>query len=95
MPKCVKCNEFLPPNYVEVIPNSQPLADGEYPKECVFCQKMVSEVERETEHGSGKYVAYTKAQCIRDYKNFIDKLSRSRNLDDIKNKTDSMRGIIV
>jgi hypothetical protein len=78
MPKCVKCNEFLPPNYVDVIPNSEPMADGEYPKVCVFCQKMISEVERETEQGSGKFVAYTKAQCVKDYKAFIDKLSKSR-----------------
>jgi len=95
MPKCVKCNEFLPPNYVEVIPNSQPLADGEYPKICVFCQKMISEVERETEQGSGKYVAYTKEQCVRDYKAFIDKLKKSKNLDDIKKKADSMGGFIA
>lgn len=95
MPKCVKCNEFMPPNYVEVIPNSQPMADGDYPKECVFCQKMISEVERETEQGSGKYVAYTKEQCVRDYKAFIDKLRKSRNLQDVVNKTNNTRGILV
>jgi hypothetical protein len=91
MPKCVKCNEFLPPNYVEVIPNSQPMADGEYPKVCVFCQKMISEVERETEQGSGKFVAYTKAQCVKDYKAFIDKLVRVGIL--MIDKTKTMSGI--
>ena len=86
MPKCIKCNEYLPPNYVEVIPDSQPMMDGEYPKECIFCKLIVSEVERETENGSGKYVTYTKKQCVEDYKAFIDKLSKSRNLQDVVDK---------
>lgn len=95
MPLCKRCNCYLPPNYVQVIKDSKPMEDGEYPKECVFCMNQTSSVERETEPNSGKYVEYTKDQCIRDYKAFIDKLSRSRNLDDIRNKADSMRGIII
>lgn len=90
MPKCERCGEFLPPNYVEVIPNSQPLNNGDYPKECIFCKLMVSEVERETSQGSGQFVPYTKRQCIKDYKEFLDKLRRSGNVQDILDKTDNL-----
>lgn len=87
MPKCVKCNEMFPPNYVDIIEGSVPMVDGEYPKECVFCHLGVSEVERETEHNSGKYMAYTKKQCLKDYKEFLTKLKNSKNVKDILNKT--------
>jgi len=87
MPKCVKCNKFLPPNYVEVIENSVPDFQGEYPKECIFCKLNVSEVERETSQGSGKFVSYTKDQCIKDYEKFIKKLKDSRSVKDILNKS--------
>jgi len=73
MPKCVKCNEFLPPQYTDYIKNAVPDFEGNIPQECVFCKLMVSEVERETEDGSGKYVPYTKADCIKDYKAFVAK----------------------
>ena len=95
MPKCVKCNEMFPPNYVDIIKDSTPQFDGNYPYECIFCKLMVSEVERETENNSGKYVAYTKKQCIKDYANFLKKLKHSKKVQDIINKTDTTRGIIV
>jgi len=88
MPKCVKCNEMFPPNYVDVIKGSEPMFDGEHPKECIFCQLTVSEVQRETEHNSGKFVAYSKAQCLFDYKDFLKKLKDSQNVKDILNKVD-------
>lgn len=87
MPTCVRCNNVFPPNYVDIIKESQPMVDGEYPKECIFCKLQVSEVERETSPDSGQYTAYTKDQCIRDYKDFLDKLKHSRNVQDIVNKT--------
>ena len=86
MPTCIKCKEMFPPNYVDVIENSEPMFDGEYPKECVFCKLGVSEVERETQHDSGKYIAYTKQECINDYKAFLTKLKESRNVKDILNR---------
>lgn len=90
MPLCKRCNCYLPPNYVQVISNSEPMEDGEYPKECIFCIRQTSYVERETEKGSGKYVEYSKNDCIKDYKEFIDKIRRSRKLQDIFNKTNNM-----
>lgn len=87
MPVCQRCKNMYPPNYVDVIPNSELMFDGEYPKECIFCKRQVSEVERETFDGSEVYTSYTKEQCISDYKAFLDKLKRSRNVQDILNKT--------
>lgn len=95
MPKCERCSEIFPPNYVDIIKDSKPMLDGEYPKECIFCKLMISEVERETENNSGKYVAYTKQQCIDDYKNFLKKIKESKNVKDILNKAKSFEGIIV
>lgn len=93
MPVCQRCKEVFPPNYVDIIPNSGQMFDGEYPKECIFCKLQVSEVERETSDGSGQYVAYTKRQCIADYKTFLNNLKRSRNVQDILNKTNNSRSI--
>jgi len=94
MPRCVKCKGMFPPNYVEVIPDSNPNLEGEYPKHCFFCKNNVDEVERETEHNSGKYIKYTKKQCLEDYRIFLAKLKDSKNVKDIMNKTNSS-GIIL
>lgn len=86
MPNCERCNNMFPPNYLDVIKDSAPMENKEYPKECIFCKLKVSEVERETENGSGKYVPYTKQQCLDDYKTFLNKLKDSKNVKDIINK---------
>ncbi len=88
MPKCVKCNEFFPPNYTEVIEGSQPdpLDDGKYPQHCVFCKLGIDKVERETEHNSGQYVMYSKEECLRDYKAFLAKLKDGTAQDILNSK---------
>lgn len=88
MPKCVKCNDFFPPNYTEVIPNSQPdpLDEGRYPQHCVFCRDGVDKVQRETAQGSGQFMDYTKEECLKDYHDFLKKLKDSQNVKDILNK---------
>ena len=86
MPKCVKCDEFFPPNYTEIVENSLPDEKGDYPQLCVFCRLGVNEVERETEHDSGQYIPYTREECLRDYKNFLKKIKKSKNVKDILNK---------
>lgn len=95
MPKCAKCNEFFPPNYTDVIEGSKPDFEGRHPHICIFCNLMVSEVERETEHNSGKYVAYTKKQCVEDYAEFMKKLKHSPNVQSILNKTNDPKRIIL
>lgn len=90
MPKCVRCKEFFPPNYVDLIEGGEPMFDGELPKECIFCKLQINEVERETSNNSGKYIKYTKEQCLIDYKKFLRKLKDSRNVKDILNKTEGI-----
>lgn len=85
MPLCVKCKEILPPNYTEVVENSKPNSQGIYPQECIFCKLVIDKVERETSKNSGKYIFYTKRECISDYKEFLDKIKKSRNVKDILN----------
>jgi len=88
MPNCERCNNMFPPNYLDVIKDSEPMDNKEYPKECIFCKLNVSEVERETENGSGKFVPYSKQQCLDDYKVFLKKLKDSKNVKDILNRSD-------
>lgn len=95
MPQCVRCKEFFPPNYTEVIHGSQPDQQGNYPQECIFCKLNIDEVERETQHNSGQYTPYTKKQCIEDYKKFLRKLKDSGKAKDIINNTDSSGGIRI
>jgi hypothetical protein len=89
MPKCVKCNDFFPPNYTEIIEDSEPMFDGNYPQECIFCRLGIDEVERESEKDSGQYVKYTKKECLEDYKKFLRKVKDSKNVKDILNKQES------
>jgi hypothetical protein len=97
MPRCIQCNEFFPPNYTEIVPNSRPdpLNNNEYPQECVFCSQGIDKVERETSHDSGEYTMYTKEECIRDYREFLAKLKDSQNVKDILNKTRNIKGFKV
>ena len=77
MPQCKKCNEFLPPNYTDIIPDTEPeIIDGkeQYPQQCVFCKEGVDFVTREDSHNSGKFnTKYTKKEVIADYKAYIAK----------------------
>lgn len=86
MPVCVRCKHVFPPNYVEIIENTEKV-DGDYPKECVFCKLGIEKVERETSPNSGKYIEYTKTQCTEDYKRFLRKLKESQNVKAIINKS--------
>jgi hypothetical protein len=97
MPRCIRCNEFFPPNYTEVVPGSSPdpLNNNEYPQECVFCAQKIDKVERETSHNSGEYTFYTKEECIKDYKEFLAKVKDSQNVKDILKKSDEEAGFKI
>lgn len=88
MPKCAKCQEFFPPNYTEIIEDSEiDGISGEYPQNCIFCKLGINQVERESEKNSGNYVPYTKQECLRDYKEFVAKIKSTSDI--INNKQDS------
>lgn len=89
MPKCMKCLDFLPPNYTEIIPNSLPDSEGNYPQECIFCKLGVKEVERVEEKGSEKYIKYTKEQCKKDYFIFLNKL-KNENVKKIMDRSEDL-----
>ena len=95
MPQCAMCKGIFPPNYVVVIPNSQPDLKNEYPKECVFCKHQIAKVERETAKDSGEWTMYTKEECIRDYAEFLRKLKDSKNVQDILDKAEQDSGFKV
>lgn len=92
MPKCIRCTNFFPPNYTEVVVNSSPDLEGNYPQECVFCKQGIAKVERETAPDSGEYVFYTKEECIKDYSEFMKKMVDSQNVKDIIKKTKEEKG---
>jgi hypothetical protein len=80
MPQCIKCKEFFPPNYTEIIPESEPefsrvSGKMEYPQHCVFCKEGVDFVTRESSHNSGDFnTKYTKDEVIADYKAYVQKM---------------------
>jgi hypothetical protein len=77
MPQCKKCNEFFPPNYTEIIPDTEPDSKGQYPQHCVFCKEGVDFVTREDEHNSGNFnIKYTKEECLSDYKAYLEKYKK-------------------
>ena len=88
MPQCVKCKEFFPPNYVEILEGDNISQDekGNWPMHCIFCKLNIDIVEREETPNSGKYIEYTKQQCLIDYKKFLRKLKESKNVKDIMEK---------
>jgi hypothetical protein len=78
MPLCTKCKEFFPPNYTEIVENSEPDGmTGQYPQHCIFCKLGVEHVERETSPNSGQFIKYTRNECLQDYKSFIEKMAKS------------------
>ncbi len=95
MPKCVKCQEMFPPNYVDIIEGSKPEVDGEYPKQCIFCRLEIDKVERETEKNSGKFQDYTRAECLSDYKKFLRSLKDNQNVKEILKKAEDSSRIII
>ena len=95
MPKCVKCQEVFPPNYVDILEGFEPDKDGEYPKQCIFCKLEIDEVERETVHNSGEYQKYSKAECLDDYKKFLKQLKNNKNVKDILEKAENASRIII
>ena len=90
MPLCSLCRSFFPPNYTEVIPNSRPDNQGNYPQQCIFCKLNITQVEREETKDSGKFIPYTKEECIKDYQKFLRKVKDSQNVKDIIKKSQSM-----
>ena len=71
MPKCVKCEKILPPQFciqLEDHPND--------PKalECIFCKKKVDSIDLR----SGE--KYTKEKCIKEYEIFLKKLVEKRDI---------------
>lgn len=71
MPKCVKCEKMVPPQFT-----FQVIGHENDPKalECSFCHRGVDAIE--TNDGT----KYTKKQCIKDYKIFLTKLAEKKNI---------------
>lgn len=75
MPKCDKCNSFLPPDMID-----EP--DEQNKRLCHFCKNNTYIVFNE----SGQ--SYVKQDVINDYKQYIDELYRNENIQ--KTLTDQM-----
>ena len=73
MPKCQKCYEFFPPQYMREIENTE-----DDVKQCVYCQQGKDYVMVIME--DKKEIKYTKKDCIRDYKMFLKKLKETPNI---------------
>ncbi len=64
MPRCNKCNVFLPPGFV-----------GEVVKVCVFCEREIKEITFVSE---GKQNTVTKKELEKEYDYFLKKV-RDKN----------------
>jgi len=74
MPRCQKCYEFFPPQYMCEIENTE-----DDVKQCIYCQQGKDYVMVLIEEDK-KEIKYTKKDCIRDYKMFLKKLKETPNI---------------
>lgn len=79
MPKCVKCFEFFPPQYMIQLPSEE-----EVILECVFCTTGKNEVTV-VEDATNREEKYTKQQCIEDYKIMLKMMKESYQNGGVKN----------
>ncbi len=75
MPKCVVCNEMLPPEFMKEIPNAKP-------QRCLFCERGINSISYFSK-SEGTKKTTTKAETIREYKEFLQEVSEISNVKDI------------
>jgi len=80
MSKCVKCNEFLHPDYF-VIEDIR----GDSVKVCTFCHTNRKVLTIENEDGTIQEKV-TKEQAIRNYKIYIDNLRSNPKIAEVISK---------
>jgi len=66
MPKCVKCNAYFPPDFVDEISPTE--------KMCIFCMNNINEIR----YGKNKSLKATRQDIIEEYKKFL-RMVRERN----------------
>lgn len=76
MPKCAKCSDIFPPDYMFDI--------NEKDKECVFCKLGKTFVTITQDDGGD--VKVTKKECSKKYKESLNKLAKSPKVAEILQK---------
>lgn len=71
MPKCVKCEKMLPPQFCKQLEDH---LDDPKALECIYCKKKVDSIDLRTGE------KYTKEKCIKEYEIFLKKLAEKRNI---------------
>lgn len=74
MGQCQKCYSYFPPQYMREIEGAESVDD----LQCVYCKSDKDYVMVQIDNGSEQ--KYTKKQCIKEYKEFINKLRQTPNI---------------
>ena len=77
MPKCQKCYQFYPPDFMRDIEGTEGTPDQE-DRQCVFC--MLDKNVINFTGKNGKEEQYSKKQCQNDYKKFLKELKSKTNI---------------
>lgn len=80
MPKCVKCDKMIPPQFLVQLPDH----DEPDALQCIFCKLDKDSIKLRT---GG---TYTKAECIKEYEIFLKKLAEKRNIARALQKEESL-----
>jgi hypothetical protein len=70
MPKCVKCNAFFPPDFVDEVPKHPE------DKMCIFCMNNIGEIR----YGKNKSLRATRQDIIEEYKKFMRMLREKQDI---------------
>lgn len=74
MGRCAKCYSYFPPQYMREIEGAENTED----LQCIYCKSGKDYVMILKDDQSEQ--KYTKKQCIKDYKEFINKLRQTPNI---------------
>lgn len=77
MPKCVKCEQYLHPDFCVEVPESDPVVCR-----CVFCHTEKKTITIEDEETSVVERVVTKKQAVDEYKRYIQDLRYSEKVAD-------------
>lgn len=80
MPKCVKCNHVLPPQFMDKMDEVKVDVS-----QCLFCKMDTDTINLPPDPETGEQKTYTKTEAINEYKYLLNKLKdKLKTREDLK-----------